>query len=79
VQLRALVEDSQIIADAVARTPDKNFETGCTSLEWFTRRIKNQRMKNRTVSGFRVAAFFLLKEDLGAGDLDEQSRNGAPR
>ncbi|KAJ6544140.1 Clavaminate synthase-like protein [Mycena capillaripes] len=48
IQLRALVEDSQLIADAVARTPDKNFETGCTSLEWFTRRIKNQRMKNRT-------------------------------
>ncbi|KAJ7477004.1 hypothetical protein B0H11DRAFT_2031579 [Mycena galericulata] len=48
VQLRALVEDSQEIAEAVARTPDKNFETGCTSLEWFTRRIKNQRMKNRT-------------------------------
>ncbi|KAJ7083078.1 hypothetical protein B0H15DRAFT_923959 [Mycena belliarum] len=48
VQLRALVEDSEVIADAVKRTPDKNFETGCTSLEWFTRRIKNQRMKNRT-------------------------------
>ncbi|KAJ7499645.1 hypothetical protein FB451DRAFT_1162106 [Mycena latifolia] len=50
VQLRALVEDSQMIADAVTRTPEKDFETGCTSLEWFTRRIKNQRMKNRTVS-----------------------------
>ncbi|KAJ6579515.1 hypothetical protein DFH09DRAFT_1260431 [Mycena vulgaris] len=48
VQLRALVEESQAIADAVTRTPDKNFETGCTALEWFTRRIKNQRMKNRT-------------------------------
>ncbi|KAJ7618395.1 hypothetical protein FB45DRAFT_741505 [Roridomyces roridus] len=48
VQLRALVEDSSIVADAVARTPDRDFETGCTSLEWFTRRIKNQRMKNRT-------------------------------
>ncbi|KAJ7661592.1 hypothetical protein DFH06DRAFT_376782 [Mycena polygramma] len=47
VQLRALVEDSQIIADAVARA-DKSFKTGCTSLEWFTRRIKNQRMDNRT-------------------------------
>ncbi|KAJ7130791.1 hypothetical protein C8R43DRAFT_1025016 [Mycena crocata] len=48
VQLRALVEDSPVIAEAVASTPDKSFETGCTSLEWFTRRIKNQRMKNRT-------------------------------
>ncbi|KAJ7911060.1 hypothetical protein B0H13DRAFT_2010409 [Mycena leptocephala] len=48
VQLRALVEDSQLIADAVSRAPDRNFETGCTSLQWFTRRIKNQRMKNQT-------------------------------
>jgi len=48
IQLRALVEDSQVIADAVAATPDKNFETGSTSLDWFSRRIKNQRLKNRT-------------------------------
>ncbi|KAJ7910239.1 hypothetical protein B0H13DRAFT_2251305 [Mycena leptocephala] len=48
VQLRALVEDSPLIADAVSRAPDRNFETGCTSLQWFTRRIKNQRMKNQT-------------------------------
>ncbi|KAJ6466028.1 hypothetical protein C8R47DRAFT_42715 [Mycena vitilis] len=47
VQLRALVEDSQLIADAVSRS-DRSFETGSTSLEWFTRRIKNQRVKNRT-------------------------------
>ncbi|KAJ7982940.1 hypothetical protein DFH06DRAFT_712899 [Mycena polygramma] len=45
VQLRALVEDSQLIADAVAHS-DKSFETGSTSLEWFTRRIKYLRMKN---------------------------------
>ncbi|KAJ7213289.1 hypothetical protein C8J57DRAFT_1453960 [Mycena rebaudengoi] len=48
IVLRALVEDSKLIADAVARTPDRNFDTGCTALEWFSRRIKNQRMKNRT-------------------------------
>ncbi|KAJ7186805.1 hypothetical protein C8R46DRAFT_879585 [Mycena filopes] len=48
IELRALVEDSPLIAEAVARTPDRNFETGCTSLEWFTRRIKNQRLNNRT-------------------------------
>ncbi|CAK5275904.1 unnamed protein product [Mycena citricolor] len=48
VILRALVEDSPIIAAAVAQAEDKNkFDTGCTSLEWFTRRIKNQRMANR--------------------------------
>ncbi|KAF8167150.1 hypothetical protein B0H34DRAFT_680461 [Crassisporium funariophilum] len=48
VILRALVEESTMIADAVARTPDKNFETGSTALEWFSRRIRNQRIKNRT-------------------------------
>ncbi|KAF7331563.1 1-aminocyclopropane-1-carboxylate oxidase [Mycena kentingensis (nom. inval.)] len=48
IELRALVEDSPLIADAVARSPDPTkFETKCTALEWFTRRIKNQRMKNR--------------------------------
>ncbi|KAJ7130720.1 hypothetical protein C8R46DRAFT_1142228 [Mycena filopes] len=48
IELRALVEDSPLIAEAVARAPDRAFETGCTALEWFTRRIKNQRLNNRT-------------------------------
>jgi isopenicillin N synthase-like dioxygenase len=47
VVLRALVDESPMIAEAVARAPDKNFETGSTSAEWFARRIKNQRIKNR--------------------------------
>jgi isopenicillin N synthase-like dioxygenase len=47
VMLRALVDESAMIADAVARMPEKNFETGSTSYDWFTRRIKNQRIKNR--------------------------------
>ncbi|EGN93563.1 hypothetical protein SERLA73DRAFT_189262 [Serpula lacrymans var. lacrymans S7.3] len=46
--LRALVEDSPVIAGAVAQKPEKNFETGSTSEAWFARRIKNQRIKNRT-------------------------------
>lgn len=50
VVLRALVEDSPMIAEAVAKTPEKNFETGSTSFEWFSRRIRNQRIKNRKVS-----------------------------
>ena len=49
VILRALVDESPLIANAVARNPEKNYETGCTAHEWFTRRIKNQRMKNRKV------------------------------
>jgi hypothetical protein len=47
--LRALTEDSQIVAEAVKKNPEKHFETGSTSYEWFTRRIKNQRIKNRKV------------------------------
>lgn len=48
--LRALVEDSPMIAEAVRKSPGKNFETGSTALEWFTRRIKNQRINNRKAS-----------------------------
>ncbi|KAF8974254.1 hypothetical protein BDZ97DRAFT_1899988 [Flammula alnicola] len=47
VILRALVDQSPIVAEAVSRTPDKDFDTGATSLDWFSRRIKNQRIKNR--------------------------------
>jgi len=39
-----------MIAEAVKKNPEKNFETGSTSYEWFTRRVKNQRIKNRKVS-----------------------------
>ncbi|KAJ7485748.1 hypothetical protein FB451DRAFT_64354 [Mycena latifolia] len=46
--LRALTDESQMVADAVASAPDpKKFDTGVTSFDWFTRRIKNQRIKNR--------------------------------
>ncbi|KAF8839123.1 Clavaminate synthase-like protein [Paxillus ammoniavirescens] len=45
--LRALVEDSPIIAEAVRNQPEKNFETGATAAEWFARRVKYQRINNR--------------------------------
>lgn len=48
--LRALVDSSHIIAEAVKKRPEKNFETGSTAAEWFARRIKNQRINNRLVS-----------------------------
>lgn len=50
VVLRALVEDSPLIAASVAKSPEKRFETGATSLDWFSRRIRNQRINNRKVS-----------------------------
>ncbi|KAG1848549.1 hypothetical protein DFJ58DRAFT_890185 [Suillus subalutaceus] len=46
--LRALVESSHIIAEAVKKQPDRNFETDSTAAEWFARRIKYQRINNRT-------------------------------
>ncbi|KAF4611479.1 hypothetical protein D9613_004584 [Agrocybe pediades] len=48
VVLRALAEQSPIIADAVKNAPEGKYETGSTSFEWFSRRIRNQRIKNRT-------------------------------
>ncbi|KAG2141049.1 hypothetical protein DEU56DRAFT_870878 [Suillus clintonianus] len=45
--LRALVESSPIIADAVKRQPERNFESGSTAAQWLTRRVKNQRINNR--------------------------------
>jgi isopenicillin N synthase-like dioxygenase len=45
--LRALVESSPIIADAVKKQPDRNFESGYTAAEWLARRVRNQRINNR--------------------------------
>ncbi|PPQ92475.1 hypothetical protein CVT25_010420 [Psilocybe cyanescens] len=45
--LTALVQDSPMIAEAVRSSPPGKFETGSTALDWFSRRIKNQRIKNR--------------------------------
>ena len=50
VKLRALTELSPIIAKAVSEAPEKNFNPESTSLEWFTRRVKNQRINNRKVT-----------------------------
>jgi len=47
VVLRALVEDSAMIAQAVKMTPERNFETGSTSKQWVERRVKYLRAKNR--------------------------------
>ncbi|KAN0073676.1 hypothetical protein V8E55_012153 [Tylopilus felleus] len=45
--LRALVEDSPLIADAVQKRPEKNFNTDSNAADWFARRIKYQRINNR--------------------------------
>ncbi|KAF5391869.1 hypothetical protein D9757_001846 [Collybiopsis confluens] len=48
--LRPLSEESALIAEAVSKLPEERKATlnpGVTSYDWFTRRIKNQRTKNR--------------------------------
>ncbi|KAI0637480.1 Clavaminate synthase-like protein [Trametes polyzona] len=48
VVLRPLTDESPVIAEAVAKLPPGKYETGATSKDWFSRRIRNQRIKNRT-------------------------------
>ncbi|EJD04538.1 Clavaminate synthase-like protein [Fomitiporia mediterranea MF3/22] len=55
VQLRALVDKSGTIRDVVSRMSDEQrakYEPNTTAIEWFARRIRNQRIKNRAVSIF---------------------------
>ncbi|KAI6008604.1 hypothetical protein EDC04DRAFT_2775695, partial [Pisolithus marmoratus] len=46
--LHALVEHSPAIAESVKQYPKGKFETGSTVAEWYLRRIKYQRLGNRT-------------------------------
>ncbi len=51
--LRALKEDSQLIAKAAEKNQKENgtnYETESTAADWFARRIKYQRVKNYKVS-----------------------------
>lgn len=52
--LHALAEDSATIAEAVKPHPKEKFNTGSTAGEWFSRRIKYQRLNNRVVSGKNI-------------------------
>lgn len=47
VILRAQREHSDMVAKAVASAPDGAFETGSTSAEWISRRIRKLRLNNR--------------------------------
>jgi len=47
VNLRALVDKSDKVAEAVKSKPGQSFETGSTAGEWFARRVKNARLSNR--------------------------------
>lgn len=45
--LRALVEDSPVIAESARQYPEGKFDTGSTVAEWYARRTKYQRLGNR--------------------------------
>ncbi|OJT09574.1 UPF0676 protein [Trametes pubescens] len=47
VVLRPLSEQSRMIADAAARNPREEFNTGSTAGEWTSRRIRKLRLRNR--------------------------------
>lgn len=73
VLLEPLANQSPMIAESVAKAPANKFHTGSTSFEWFTRRIKNQRIANRMVMSFVWSVRFLLLMILwlvGSGNVE---------
>ncbi|OJA15644.1 hypothetical protein AZE42_10155 [Rhizopogon vesiculosus] len=46
--IRALIESSPLIAEAVKKQPDRNFEIGSTAAAWLAMRMKNNRINNET-------------------------------
>ncbi|PSS35544.1 hypothetical protein PHLCEN_2v1507 [Hermanssonia centrifuga] len=61
IVLRALAEESPLIAEAVSSAPDPSkFETGQTAQEWFRRRIMYQRIKNRTVRWTTILSYQII-------------------
>jgi len=49
--LEPMAESSEMVAEAIRRPENASFKTGGTTAgEWFARRIKNQRIKNRKVN-----------------------------
>ena len=58
VILRALVDESPLISEAVSRDTENNYETGSTALEWLSRRMKSRKIKN-----IKVKRYFSLVHD----------------
>jgi len=49
--LEPMAGSSEMVAEAIQRPENASFKTGgTTAREWFARRIKNQRIKNRKVN-----------------------------
>ena len=77
--LRALTEESAMVAEAVANAANKDvFNTGQTSKDWFARRIKYQRTKNQKVGCQLHAEWSRLTYHVGTGNLASEPWHGAP-
>lgn len=76
--LEPMAESSEMVAEAIRRPENASFKTGgATAGEWFARRIKNQRIKNRKVNfkSSRVG-WDIHREHLGTRDMEGKPRNG---
>ena len=74
IKLRALSEESELIKNVLERkSADERakFDPGSTASEWFARRIKYQRLNNRTVSSTDSLhpLFPLIFFPIGTGDM----------
>ena len=66
--LEPMAESSEMVAEAVRKPENAGFKTGgATAGEWFARRIKNQRIKNRKVNfeSTRLGTIFTTKDIQG--------------
>ena len=49
--LEPMAESSEMVAEAIRKPENASFKTGgATAGEWFSRRLMNQRIKNRKVN-----------------------------
>lgn len=75
--LRPLSEESAVIDEAVSKLTEEQraaLNPGVTSYDWFSRRIKNQRIKNRTVSYIAYLRRLtpLICSESGSRDVDSE-------
>lgn len=78
--LEAMADLSEMVAEAIAKPENETFRTGgATAGEWFARRVKNQRVKNRKVNVefWRVVSNIHLEDVLGPRDVEGKPRDGA--
>jgi len=77
VVLRPLSDESPLIAEAVGKLSDEQrtaLNPGVTAYDWFSRRKKNLRIRNRAVSD-QACLWIRLMCLPGSGDMDSEQRH----